>query len=86
MGFTTVSSLAKNPLRFYRYRNGLTQKQLAKAVGISESMICQIENREVIPSLKVAYGLCQVTGVSLEALAKFCLMPDITLLADSSKR
>ena len=68
--------LSKNPLRLYRHRARITQKQLAIAAGVSESLICQIERREVVPSLKVAFSLCQVTGVTLDCLARFCLLID----------
>jgi transcriptional regulator with XRE-family HTH domain len=77
MAFTlSVGPLSKNPLRFYRYRQGVTQKQLAQAAGVSESMICQIERRDVVPSLKVAYTLSQVTGIALDQLIRFCLRLD----------
>jgi len=69
--------LPVNPLRLYRRRMHLTQKQLALAVGVSESMVCQIERRQVTPSLEVAYRLSQLTGISLETLTRFCLSLDV---------
>jgi DNA-binding XRE family transcriptional regulator len=55
----------------------LTQHQLALACQLSHSMICQIERRQVVPSLEVAYRICELTGIRLEVLTRFCLGKDV---------
>ncbi|NLA43539.1 helix-turn-helix transcriptional regulator [Candidatus Saccharibacteria bacterium] len=42
--------------------NNLTQEQLAKAVGISRTMITEIENGNANPSVEVAKKIAAVLG------------------------
>ncbi len=74
---TPLRPLSENPLRLYRHRMRLTQHQLATACQLSESMICQIERRQVVPSLQVAYRICHLTGIPLDRLTRFCLGEDM---------
>ena len=45
-----------------RYESNLTQAQLAKMVGISRTMITEVENGRANPSVKVAKKIAAVLG------------------------
>ena len=49
-------------LKKLRHESNLTQEQLAKMVGISRTMITEIENGHANPSVKVAKRLASVLG------------------------
>lgn len=48
-------------LKMMRTQQGLTQLELAKKIGVSESYICQIENGKMI-SIKKLDKLARVLG------------------------
>jgi len=48
-------------LKMMRNRQGLTQLELAKKIGVSESYICQIENGKMI-SIKKLDKLAKALG------------------------
>lgn len=48
-------------LKMRRTQQGLTQMELAKKIGVSESYICQIENGKMI-SIKKLEKLAKVLG------------------------
>ena len=52
----------------YRQDAGLTQAQLAEAVGVSRKTINTIENRVFVPSTVLALRLARVLGVSVHDL------------------
>ena len=54
-------------LRDKRMQSGLTQLELAKKVGISESYICQIENGKMV-SIKKLEQLAKVLGCKAKDL------------------
>ena len=45
-----------------RHKSHLTQEQLAKMVGISRTMVTEIENGNANPSVKVAKKIAAVLG------------------------
>lgn len=47
---------------------GLTQEELARAVGIGRSMIAQIERGSKIPNLMLGRDIAGVLGCSMEKL------------------
>ena len=49
-------------LKKLRHESNLTQEQLAKMVGISRTMITEIENGNANPSVKVAKKIAAVLG------------------------
>ena len=49
-------------LKELRHKSHLTQEQLAKKVGISRTMITEIENGNANPSVKVAKKIAAVLG------------------------
>lgn len=56
-----------NKLRDMRKMRGLTQKELAKKIGVSESYICQIENGKMI-SIKKLDRLARALGCEAKDL------------------
>jgi len=54
-------------LREMRKRKGLTQKELAEKIGVSESYICQIENGKMI-SIKKLDKLAKILGCEANEL------------------
>ena len=57
-------------LRSLREGSGLTQDQVAVAVGITQASLSNYERGRRAPSLPVAMALADVLGVSLADLAK----------------
>jgi putative transcriptional regulator len=60
--------LAKNRLREFRERTGLTQEKLADRVKVSRQTINSIEAGRYVPSLELALSLGQVFGCKVEDL------------------
>jgi len=55
-------------IRKVRDRRGLTMKEVAQKVGISESMVSQIERDRVSPSLDTLLTMAEVLQIDLEYL------------------
>ncbi len=57
-----------NVLQRKRLDRGLSQGELADAVGVSRRTIGSIELRQSVPSVRVALAIAGVLGASVEAL------------------
>ncbi len=58
-----------NRVRLHRMlAGGLTQAELAKAVGVSRHTIIAIEQGHYAPSLETAFRIARVFGVGLESV------------------
>ena len=55
-------------LKDLREAHGLTQAQLAQAIGVSRKTINTVENGVYVPSTVIALKLAAALGVSVEAL------------------
>ena len=55
----------RNNLKALRAARGMTQADLAAAVGVSRKTINTIENRVFVPSTVLALGLARCLGVSV---------------------
>jgi transcriptional regulator with XRE-family HTH domain len=53
-------------IRSIREKNGLTQAELARRVGVSRSYINKIENGEAKPSLALLERIASILGVSIK--------------------
>jgi len=53
-------------IREERTRRGLSVRQLARDVGVSASLISQIENARSRPSVSTLYAITQALGISIE--------------------
>jgi len=58
----------KNELDVYRSRDGLSQGELAEAVGVSRQTINAIERERYDPSLELAFKLAAQFDCTVEAL------------------
>ncbi len=55
-------------LRIVREQKGLTLKSVAKAAGVSESLVSQIERNHVSPAIDTLLSLADVLDINLEFL------------------
>jgi putative transcriptional regulator len=58
----------KNSLRERRIQAGLTQVELAAALGVSRQTVISIENERYLPSLPLAFRIARLFDVPLENL------------------
>ena len=52
-------------LRAERQRSGMTVREIARRVGVSPSLVSQIERDKVNPSVSTLYGLVTVLGLTM---------------------
>ena len=65
-----------NVIRRYRFECGeMTQKELAKLIGVSRQTVNAIERNKYSPSLEVAFRIAHIFGTSIENV--FFYEPDI---------
>ena len=55
-------------IRNKRYECGMSQRELADAVGISQSMLCQIERGTKLPSLPIGRLIADALGCTIDEL------------------
>lgn len=58
----------ENELKVYRAMNDITQKELAKQVGVTRQTINAIERERYDPSLELAFELADYFNCSIEDL------------------
>lgn len=61
----------KNRLKQYRQKTGMTQTQLAQAVGSSKNTISSIETGQFCPTAYLAFLLCLALDCKFEELFYF---------------
>jgi transcriptional regulator with XRE-family HTH domain len=65
-------------LRDERVRRGMTLRGLAREVGVSASMISQIETSKAQPSVSTLYAITSALGISIEDVFNPPLEPETT--------
>lgn len=55
-------------IRQLREEKGMTQRELAGAVGVSQPTVCDWENGKIIPELAKAIRLADLFDVSLDVI------------------
>ena len=55
-------------MRRERERHGLSLRELARRVGVSPSMLSQVETGRTQPSVSTIYAIATELGVSIDAL------------------
>ena len=76
-----------NRLKALRQARGMTQAELAEAVGVSRKTVNTVENRVFIPSTLLALKLARALGVPVEevfALEPFAPLPEVAAKGDPS--
>ncbi|TFE02181.1 helix-turn-helix transcriptional regulator [Jeotgalibacillus salarius] len=58
----------KNRVKELRARDGLTQGELAKKIGVTRQTIVSLEKGSYTPSLLLALNIAEVFGESVEAI------------------
>ncbi|MBU4257531.1 helix-turn-helix transcriptional regulator [Patescibacteria group bacterium] len=61
----------KTRIKEYRAGADMKQEDLAKKVGVRRETIVHLEAGRYNPSLKLAYDIARVFGVSIEEIFKF---------------
>lgn len=62
-------------LREVRKERGLTQGQLAEALGVSQKSISRWENGKTMPDYSLLPSICEVLGINVAELSeRFCLL------------
>lgn len=56
-------------IKIFREKKGLTQEQLAEALGISNSTMVRWENTNMTPNVKELIKICRILGVSVGDIA-----------------
>ena len=57
-----------NRIKARRAERGMTQAQLAEAVGVTRKTVNTVENRIFVPSTLLALKIAQALGTSVDAL------------------
>ena len=58
----------KNRVREHRARKGLSQAELASALGVSRQTVISIENGRYLPSLPLAFRIARFFGLAVDAM------------------
>lgn len=64
-GSEKLAKIAGARIKGYRLREGLTQTDFAKIIGVSKNSVSCYERGMVAPSLDVIFYVCEKTGISL---------------------
>lgn len=57
-------------LKRYRTQKGLTQRQLAKMINVSQPIICEWETNQKYPLLDKVYDVAKALDIEVEELLK----------------
>ncbi len=63
-------SKLKNEIRVFRAKTGISQKELAEAVGVTRKTINTIETGKFVPSTVLSLKIARHFNVSVEAVFK----------------
>lgn len=66
--------ILKNRLKEERINFGISQKELAKLVGVSRQTINSIENEQFYPTTKLSLIICEVLKKRVEEIFYLCEM------------
>ena len=61
----------RNTLRELRAERGMTQQELADAIGVTRQTVIAIELDKYSPSLETAFKIARVFGVALEVVFRY---------------
>ena len=63
--------MAKITWKAARINRNLTQKEVAKKLGISESMVIKYESYQIYPTVKTAIAMSELYEISLSDIVLF---------------
>lgn len=58
----------RNRVREHRTRQGLSQAELAAALGVSRQTVISIESGRYLPSLPLAFAIAQFFGLTVDKM------------------
>jgi len=64
-------TLVSNSIRAHREAAGLTQAELARAVGVTRQTLIAIEQQRYSPTLELAFQLARAFGVGIDDLFQY---------------
>lgn len=82
MSFSAIPPVGQR-IREERTKRGLSVRGLARAIGVSASLISQIETGRSRPSVSTLYGITRALGISLEDVFGFDAEPEPAALIGS---
>ena len=87
LGLFILEMLGKG-IKYYRHQKAITQKELAEMCQISNNAMCQIENDNVMISIKTLASICIKLEVTKEQLLYKSIPDNILkrLIYDESKQ
>lgn len=68
IGISDRFSVHMQALKTYRERTKTTQAELARRLGVSQPTICEIENGNQMPTIRLLKRISKVTGLSADKL------------------
>lgn len=63
-----MSAPVTNSIALLRAQKGLSQQELADAIGVSRKTISTVETRRFVPSVVIALQLARYFGVAVEEI------------------
>ena len=63
-----MKTLQEN-IKSARLAKGFTLNEMAQAIGISPSMLCQVEKGVRMPSISILFSMAEILNCSLDELA-----------------
>lgn len=66
-----MTAIISNRVRELRMARGITQSELAQAIGMTRQTVAAIEQRHYLPSLEAAFRLSHALDAPLESLFRW---------------
>lgn len=64
-------TLVSNSIRAHREAAGLTQAELARAIGVTRQTLIAIEQQKYSPTLELAFQIARAFGLGLDDLFEY---------------
>lgn len=64
-------TLVSNSIRSHREAAGLTQADLARAIGVTRQTLIAIEQQKYSPTLELAFQIARAFGVGLDEVFQY---------------
>jgi putative transcriptional regulator len=64
-------TLVSNSIRSHREAAGLTQADLARAIGVTRQTLIAIEQQKYSPTLELAFQIARAFGVGIDDLFQY---------------
>ncbi|MFS0894302.1 helix-turn-helix transcriptional regulator [Microbacterium sp. 179-I 3D3 NHS] len=64
-------TLVSNSIRAHREASGMTQADLARAIGVTRQTLIAIEQEKYSPTLELAFQIARAFGVGLDDLFQY---------------